>query len=77
MGKVIGTNKFHCGEKVMKNIFLKLLSGMGRADWNSIYSSTDAWEAELVRSAMINEGVSATVKSNEYVVDAAGKKRRS
>jgi hypothetical protein len=76
MGKVIGTNKFHCGKKVMKNIFQKLLSGMSRADLNSIYSSTDAWEAELVRSAMINEGVSATVKSNEYFVDVSGKKRR-
>ena len=61
----------------MKNIFLKLLSGMSRADWNSVYSSTDAWEAELVRSAMINESISATVRSNEYVIDASGKKRRS
>jgi len=61
----------------MKNVFLKLLSGMSRSDWREIYSSTDAWEAELVRSALITEDISSTVKSDEYVVDASGKKRRN
>ena len=77
MGKVIRTNKFHSGENVMKNVFQKWLSGISKLDWSAVYNSTDAWEAELVRSALINENIRATVKSDEYVVDASGRKKRN
>jgi hypothetical protein len=61
----------------MKNVFLKFLSGVSKLDWSVAYTSTDAWEAELVRSALINEGIRATIKSDEYVTDASGKKKRN
>jgi hypothetical protein len=61
----------------MKNVFLKFLSGVSKLDWSVAYTSTDAWEAELVRSALINEGIRATIKSDEYVMDASGKKKRN
>ena len=77
MGKVVGTYKFHCGKKVMKNVFLKLLSDVSKSGWSVAYTSTDAWEAELVRSALINESIRATIKSDEYVTDASGKKKRN
>lgn len=57
----------------MWNIFAKR---GGRSDWESVYSTTDAWEAELIRSALISENVNAIVRSNEFVVDHLGKKRR-
>lgn len=57
---------------------LKLFSGlMSKSDWAFIYESTDAWEAELVRSALINSNIQATVKSDKYIIDSNGKKRRN
>lgn len=57
----------------MWNIFAKR---GGKSDWESVYSTTDAWEAELVRSALISENVNAIVRSNEFTIDYLGKKRR-
>ena len=31
-------------------------------DWSVVYSTTDSWEAELVRSALLSERIRATVK---------------
>jgi hypothetical protein len=63
----------------MKNRFLaKLLSGLAsKSDWTFVYESIDAWESELVRSALINSNIRAIVRSDKYIVDANGKKRRN
>jgi hypothetical protein len=34
-------------------------------DWSVVYSTTDSWEAELVRSALLSEGIRATVRSTK------------
>lgn len=79
MWAFIGSDKFHGGEKNMRSKFLlKLFSGlMGKSDWTFIYESTDAWEAELIRSALINSNIHATVRSDKYVINSDGKKKRS
>lgn len=47
-----------------------------KANWSVVYSTLDAWEAELVRSALLSENIDATVKPAEKIRDAQGKKRR-
>jgi len=49
---------------------------MSKTNWIVVYTTTDAWESELVRSALITDGVRSSIRSNEYTVDSAGKKRR-
>jgi len=63
----------------MKNRFLlKLLSGLAsKSDWTFVYESTDAWESELVRSALINNDIRAIVRSDKYIIDANGKRKRN
>jgi hypothetical protein len=63
----------------MKNRFLmKFLSGLAsNSDWTYVYESTDAWESELVRSALINSSIRAIVRSDKYIIDSNGKKRRN
>jgi len=34
-------------------------------DWSTVYSTTDAWEAEVIRSALLSEDIRATVKSTK------------
>ena len=34
-----------------------------KEDRSVVYSTTDSWEAEVVRSALLSEGIRATVKS--------------
>lgn len=34
-------------------------------DWSIVYSTTDSWEAELVRSALLSEDIRATVKTTK------------
>ncbi|HGJ66689.1 TPA: hypothetical protein ENS27_15100, partial [bacterium] len=59
------------------DIIFKLFSGfMSKASWSVVYTSTDSWESELVRSALLNDGVQTSIRSNEYIVDSTGKKRR-
>jgi hypothetical protein len=41
--------------------------------WSAVYTTTDSWEAELVRSALLNEDIRATVKSTK----AARKSRQN
>ncbi len=79
MWSFIRSDQFHGGEENMKGKFLlRLFSGlMGKTDWTFIYESTDAWEAELVRSALINGNVHATVKSDKHIIDSDGKKKRN
>ena len=63
--------------KTRRNILFSLLSGfMSKTNWIVVYTTTDAWESELVRSALITDGVRSSIRSNEYTVDSAGKKRR-
>jgi hypothetical protein len=58
-------------------ILLKFFSGfMSKSSWIPVYTTTDLWEAELVRSALLNDRVEASIKSNEYIIDSAGKKKR-
>ena len=33
-----------------------------REDWSEVYSSADAWEAELIKSALLVEDIQAKVK---------------
>ena len=33
-----------------------------REDWSVVHSTADAWEAELIRSALLNEDIQARVK---------------
>lgn len=34
-----------------------------KEDWAEVYSTMDLWEAELIRSALLNENIRANVKS--------------
>jgi len=63
--------------KTRRNVLLNLLSGfMSKSSWIAVYTTTDSWESELVRSALITAGLRSSIRSNEYTVDSAGKKRR-
>lgn len=60
-----------------QNILLRFFSGfMSKSNWIAIYTTTDSWEAELVRSALLTDRVEASIRSNEFIINSAGKKKR-
>ena len=44
-----------------------------KADWKTVYTTTDRWEAELVRSALVNQNIRAIIRTEKLAHNISGK----
>ncbi len=57
----------------MINLFSLFGKKKNKSDWKTVYTTTDQWEAELVRSALVNQNIRAIIGTEKFVHNITGK----
>ncbi len=57
----------------MINLFSLFGKKKNKAEWKVVYTTSDRWEAELVRSALVNQNIRAIIGTEKFIHDTTGK----